>query len=76
MGAILVQRYAVSVFMVEKLVMIPFLKLHGNAYLLTPWNTVLLEKLTSLQLVKEFPSFYGTPMFITPFTSARHLSLS
>jgi hypothetical protein len=45
-------------------------------YLLTPWNTVLLEKLTGLQLVNKFPVFYGTRRFITAFTSARHLSLS
>jgi hypothetical protein len=43
---------------------------------LTPWSTVLPEKLTSLQLVKKFPAFYGTRRFITSFTSARHLSLS
>jgi hypothetical protein len=43
-------------------------------YLLTPWSRVLLEKLTSLQLVK-FPAFYGIWKFITAFTSARHLSL-
>jgi len=45
-------------------------------YVLTPWNTVLLEKLTASQLVKKFPAFYGTQRFITAFTSARHLSLS
>jgi hypothetical protein len=39
-------------------------------YLLTPWSRVLLEKLTGLQLVKKFPAFYGTRMFITAFTSA------
>ena len=44
--------------------------------LLTPYSTVLLEKLTGSQLVKKFPAFYGTRMFITPFTTARHLSLS
>jgi hypothetical protein len=44
--------------------------------LLTPWNRVLLEKLTGLHLVKQFPAFYGTRMFITAFASARHLSLS
>jgi hypothetical protein len=27
-------------------------------YLLAPWNTVLLEKLTGFQLVKKFPTFY------------------
>ena len=45
-------------------------------YLLTPWCRVLLEKLTGLQLVKKFPTFYGTRKFITALTSVRHLSLS
>jgi hypothetical protein len=45
-------------------------------YLLTPWSRVLLEKLTGLQLVKKFPSFYGTRRYLTALTSARHLSLS
>ena len=45
-------------------------------YLLTPRSRVLREKLTSFQLVKKFPAFYGTQRFITAFTSARHLSLS
>jgi hypothetical protein len=45
-------------------------------YLLTPWSKVLLEKLTGLQLVKKFPSFYKTRRFITAFTSACHLYLS
>ena len=45
-------------------------------YLLTPWSTVLLEKLTFSQPVKKFPAFYATQMFIIAFTSARHLSLS
>jgi hypothetical protein len=44
-------------------------------YLLTPWSRVPLEKLTGLQLVKQFPSFYGTRRFITAFTSSRHLSI-
>ena len=44
--------------------------------LLAAWSRVLLEKLTGLQLVKKFPSLYGTRMFITTFKSARHLSLS
>jgi hypothetical protein len=44
--------------------------------LLTPWSRILLEKLTGLQLVKKFPTFYGTRRFITAVTSARHLSLS
>ena len=45
-------------------------------YLLTPWCRVLLEKLTGLQLVKKFPTFYGTRRFITALTSVCHLSLS
>ena len=45
-------------------------------YWLTPWSRVLLEKQTGFQLVKKFPTFYGNRMFITAFTSARHLSLS
>jgi len=44
--------------------------------LLTPWNRILLDKLTSSQWVKKFLAFYGTRRFITAFTSARHLSLS
>ena len=47
----------------------------GSPYLLTPWCTVLLEKLTSLQLVKKFPTFHGTRRFITTLTSIRHLSI-
>jgi len=42
---------------------------------LTPYSTVLLEKLTCFQLVKKFPAFYGTRRFITAFTSAHQLSL-
>ena len=45
-------------------------------YLLTPWNTVLLEKLTGSQLVKKRPTFYGTRRSITAFTNVRHLPLS
>jgi len=44
--------------------------------LLTPWSTVLLEKLTISQVVKKFPAFYGTPRFITAFANAGHVSLS
>ena len=44
--------------------------------LLTPWYRFSLEKLTCLQLVKEFHPFHGTRMFITALTSVRHLSLS
>ena len=43
---------------------------------LTPWNRVLLEKLTGFEVVKKFPTFYRTQRFITTYTSAHHLSLS
>ena len=39
------------------------------SYLLTPWSRVL-EKLTGSQLVKKFPTFYGTRRIITTFASA------
>jgi len=45
-------------------------------YLLIPRSRVLLEKLTGFQLVKKFPTLYGTRKFITTFTNARYLSLS
>jgi hypothetical protein len=45
-------------------------------YSLTQCSTVLLEKLTGLQLVNKFSAFYGTRMFITSVTNARHLSPS
>ena len=45
-------------------------------YLLNPWSTVILEKLTGFQLGKKFPAFYWTRRFISAFTSARQLSLS
>ena len=45
-------------------------------YLLTPWSRVLLEKLTGSAANQEIPRIFGTRMFITILTSARHLSLS
>jgi len=50
--------------------------LNVASYLLTPWCTVLLEKLTGLQLVKKFSAFHGNRRFITALTSVRRLSLS
>ena len=44
-------------------------------YLLIACSRVLLEKPTGFQLVKKFPTFYGTRRFITAFTICRHLSL-
>ena len=49
--------------------------LKPSTYLLTSWSRVILDKLSSSQLVKKFPPFYGTQVFITTFTIARHLSL-
>jgi hypothetical protein len=43
---------------------------------LTPWSTVLPEKLKCPKLLKKFPAFYGTRRFITVYTKARQLSLS
>ena len=43
-------------------------------YLLTPWSTVLLEKLTGSAASQETPRIFGTRRFITVLTSARHLS--
>ena len=45
-------------------------------YLLILWRRVLLEKLTGLQLVKKFPPFQRTRMFITALIRVRQLSLS
>jgi len=50
-------------------------KLKLLTYLLPPWSRALLQKLTGLQLVKKFPTFYGTRKFITAFTTARHLPI-
>jgi len=46
-----------------------------NLYLVTPPSTVRVHKLIVTQLVKESSAFYGTLMFITEFTTARHWSL-
>jgi len=48
----------------------------NNTYLLTPWNRVLLEKLTGSTASQEIPRIFGTRRFLTVFTSARHMSLS
>ena len=55
---------------------IAWLDINSPDYLLTPLCRVLLEKLTGLQLVKKFPTFHGTRMFITALTSVRQLFLS
>ena len=60
-----------------------YLSIYPSIYLsthlssqLTTCSKVLPKKLTSPQLVKKFPEFYGTCRFISAFTSACHLSLS
>jgi hypothetical protein len=53
-----------------------FVSVVSSVYLLIAYNTVLLVKLTVLQLVKKFSAFCRTRGFITAFTSARHLSPS
>jgi hypothetical protein len=40
------------------------------------WSWALLEKLPIVQLLKNFPAFYGTRRFITVHTRALHWSLS
>jgi hypothetical protein len=42
----------------------------------SPWSWTLLEKLPIVQLLKNFPVFYGTRRFITAFTRALYLFLS
>jgi len=42
----------------------------------TALSRILPEKPTIIQLVEKFPTFFWTRMFITAFTSVRHLSLS
>jgi hypothetical protein len=42
----------------------------------TPWSINLPEYIKGPQLVKNFPTFYGTRRFITAFKRARYLSLS
>jgi len=34
--------------------------IYSLTYLLIPWSRVFLEKLPDSQLVKKFPTFYGT----------------
>jgi hypothetical protein len=41
----------------------------------TLYSIALLDKLTSLKLIKKYSTFYGTGKFITAFTSAHHLAI-
>ena len=56
--------------------LVSHIKYNHLTSLLTPGSRVLLEKLTSSKLITKFPTFYGTPKFITVFTNACHPSLS
>jgi hypothetical protein len=40
------------------------------------WSTVILEKLTAAQLIKNFPAFYGTSRFTTVVTGPSPLDFS
>ena len=51
-------------------------KVYGWRKELTPWDTVLLEKLIGRKTVKKFPAIYGTRRFITAFTKTGLMSLS
>ena len=54
-----------------------FLTQQSPSTTMTSFHTSLLpEKLTDPQLVRIFPTFYGTREFIIAFTRARHMSLS
>ena len=52
-----------------------FRQAYDSTYLLHGAEFLLRSQLV-LQLIKEFPAFYGTRRFITILTSARHPSLS
>ena len=51
-------------------------KQRPTASLLTAWSRVLLEKLTGSAASQEIPRIFGTRMFLTVLTSARHLSVT
>ena len=48
-----------------------YLRTYLLTYLFIPWSRVLPEKLPGFQLVKKFPSLYGTWRFITAFPTAQ-----
>jgi len=51
-------------------------RLYAFVYIQLHTSRILPERLTRPQLVKKFSAFYGTRMFITAFTTLRHLPLS
>ena len=72
----LIETYQWTVWTTLKLVDLQHCHRILSRRLLTPWNRVLIENLTSSQLVKKFPAFYGIWRPITAFPSDSHLSLS
>jgi hypothetical protein len=48
----------------------------GEFTLTNSWSRALLEKLPIVQLLKNFPAFYGTRRYIIVFTRSLHWSLS
>jgi hypothetical protein len=44
--------------------------------ILKTYSNILVEDLTGSQLVKKFPTFYGTRRFIAALTRVCHMSLS
>jgi hypothetical protein len=55
---------------------LPFCAIQSGYTSITSWSWDLLENLPVVQLLKNFPTFYGTRRFITVFTRALHWSLS
>jgi hypothetical protein len=45
-------------------------------YITLSWSRALLEKPPVVQLLKNFPAFYGTQRFVTVFTRTLYWSLS
>jgi hypothetical protein len=77
MGCVLLSRDLLNYLLAYLLTyLLTYVLTYLHTYLLDPWNRVLLEKLTGLQLVKKFSAFYGTRMFVTAFKKADYLSLS
>jgi hypothetical protein len=50
------------------LVMFSVFEIYGSLSHLTPWSRILLEKLLGAELVKTFPTFYGTKKLISIYT--------
>jgi hypothetical protein len=64
-GTVFTQHNSWQLQAVKNCLMFTLYLLTYSLNLLTPYSTVLVEKLTGFQLVKKFPAFYGTRRFIT-----------